>query len=92
MAKGKTTGQTIRLLCDPPRRRAEEKKEAEAAAEADPKVAASQQQVQEEAAAEGSEGAEGVVKEEQVLTMGRGWYNMICYGLPHMIVTQIGKV
>ena len=22
----------------------------------------------------------------------RSWYNMVCYGLPNMVVTQIGKV
>ena len=99
LAKGKTTGQAMRLLCDPPRRRAEEKKEAEALAEADPKAAAAQQQQAEEAAAaaaaaaEGEEGAtEGeAVPEEEPLLMNRGWFNMVCYGLPNMMVTQIGK-
>ena len=85
LAHGKTSGETVRLLFTPFRRKRDE---AEGAGEAkgqsnDPKVAGT----------EASQDAEGLGDRGQaeIATVNQSWYNMVCYGLPNLMVTQLSK-
>jgi len=75
----------------PNKRRDEEKAEEQALAEAEEaKKGAAVKTDGKPGTADGDE-EEDPVPEEPPLEMGRHWFNMVCYGLPNLVVTQVGK-
>ena len=93
LEKGKTSGQTVRRLFTPHQRYMEEKE-----AEDTQDEAASQGKGQSESGS-GQDKEEGHMTDEpdqldemeERFKMKRGWYNMVCYGLPNLMVTQLSK-
>lgn len=88
LEKGLTTGQASRLMFTPFRRKSPE--EEENAEETGSQVKDQPEGEPEEKENETAEG-EGQVQPEEKLEMKRGWFNMVCYGLPNLIVTQLSK-
>ena len=77
---GKTTGETVRLLFAP-HQRPQPKSETETEKAPTP-----------DKEGEGKEGEETLNSkeaEEKELQLDRSWYNMVCYGLPNLMVAQV---
>ena len=87
LAKGRSTGQTVRYLFNPDKRRRDEQAEQDALNPPEDKPASPGGE-QEEGDGKEEEGC----KPEEPKEPARQCFNMVCYGLPNLIVTQIGKV
>ena len=91
LAKGKSTGETARLMFIPNKRRDEEKIEEQALAEAEEAKKGGAGKTEAKPATDDNNEEVASVVEDPPLEMGRHWFNMICYGLPNLVVTQVGK-
>nr|XP_022339451.1 cilia- and flagella-associated protein 46-like isoform X3 [Crassostrea virginica] len=77
---GKTTGETVRLLFAP-HQRPQPKSETETEKAPTPD--------KEGEGKEGEETLDSKGPEEKELQLDRSWYNMVCYGLPNLMVAQV---
>ena len=93
LTRGRSTGQAVHMLHNPLKRKAEEAAEAEAAA-LDPKAQGhdAKSEAPESEAATAEDGASQLEDEDDESGIKRETYNMVCYGLPNLLITQIGKV
>ncbi|CAH1785035.1 unnamed protein product [Owenia fusiformis] len=94
LPKGKSTGQVARYLLSPAKRRSDEleaerlKEEAEnknKTGDPDPKAKGHEADGQE------VDDEEEVEPVEPPMEPNRSWYNMVCYGMPNIVVTQLSK-
>ena len=95
LAEGRTTGQTVRMLFTPYRRKVEEDPAESTGADTERskgKESVSEGKGSTASPAVEAEGQEEVVQDTDTEPiMKREWFNMVCYGLPNLMVTQIGK-
>ena len=86
LAGGLTTGQAVRLLIAPQQRK---KPETEEAAQAKVEENKDKEEGDED---DKKEDDDKLVKDEEPTNIKRNQFNMICYGLPNMMVTQLSKI
>ena len=94
LAKGRSTGQTARYLFNPEKRRRDEQAELEALNPPEDKPASQGDKQSSQGDPPATEEPESPQppEAEEAKEPARFCFNMVCYGLPNLMVTQIGKV
>lgn len=77
---GKTTGESVRLLFTP-HQRVQPKTETENEKAPTPEKEGAENQ--------GTERSDDMRPDEKEIQLDRSWYNMVCYGLPNLMVAQV---
>ena len=89
-----STGETLRMLFAPYRRKIPESEEAEEAEDGKSEAGKSQDESQKDGSVtDRSETSEKTATTEQDykenIDVQRSWFNLVCYGLPNLVITQI---
>ena len=97
LSKGLNTGQAVRMMFTPYRRPQDEEEKSDQVDEKnttsskDSAAAALTDAKEQKEEVEVGQPASKEPESAEEQTLNRNWFNMACYGLPNLIITQIGK-